>query len=341
MLKRRNALRYESLERREMMAGDVTAFVSNGDLFLEEATGHVGGDTGVFVSQLPDGKLRIAGNWAPDGTQSLVNGQTHQDFTVTGSLFVNFGSGQDIVTFLGGPDTPTFDEVHIDVGAVTATGTADDDVVMIWGAVTRGTMEIETGAGDDWVYITDAGIGDPMHPADLIIRTGSGVDGVDVEALRSVVYGKLEIQTFASLKESEADRVHVSDATMTSDLIVRTGGGNDDIWLNIANAYDDIEIDAGAGHDDVKLEYVNALDDLMARMGDGFDELELNNVSAVDASFLGEAGHDDIRKTGKNTFNSKVETGWEYVNGRLKFDFRREDFEIVHQLKRPIFNIGG
>jgi hypothetical protein len=341
MLKRRNALRYESLERREMMAGDVAAFVSNGDLYLNEEVGHVGGDTGVLVSQMPDGKIRVTGNFAPDGSRSLVNGQTFQDFTVTGSLFVNFGAGQDIVALDSGAAKPTFNEVHIDVGAATATGNTDDDVVMIWGAVTRGSMNIETGAGDDWVFITDAAIGDPTHPADLVIRTGSGADGVDVETLGSVVYGTLDIQTYSSLKETDADRVHVEDATMTGDLLIRTGGGDDDIWLNIAGAYDDIEIDAGAGHDDAKLEYVTALDDLMARMGDGFDELELNNFSAVDASFLGESGHDDIRKLGKNSFRSTVETSWEFVNGRRRLDFLKDDLEVIHQLKRPMIYIGG
>jgi hypothetical protein len=341
MSKRRNALRYEPLERREMMAGDVAAFVSNGDLYLNEAAGHVGGDTGVLVSQMSNGTIRVTGNWAPDGTRSLVNGQTFQDFTVTGSLFVNFGAGQDIVAFDSGAAKPTFNEVHIDVGAATATGNSDNDAVMIWGAVTRGSMHIDTGAGDDWVFITDAAIGDPTHPADLVIRTGAGVDGVDVESLGSVVYGTVDIQTYASLKETDMDRVHVADTTMTGDLLIRTGGGDDDIWLNIANAYDDIEIDAGAGHDDAKLEYVTALDDLMARMGDGFDELELNNVSAVDASFLGESGHDDIRKSGKNTFGSTVETSWEWVNGHIKLDFRREDFEVVKQLTRPVITIGG
>jgi hypothetical protein len=339
MFKRGNRLRIESLERREMMAGDVAAVMSGGDLHLTEAVGHEGADQCVMVSQLSDGRIRVFGNWAEDSTQSTVNGQAYQDFTVTGSLFVDFDAGKDLVMFDSGVAKPTFNEVHIDVGAATATGDSDNDDVIIWGAITRGSMFIDTGAGDDWVYITDASIGDPMHPADLVIRTGSGVDGVDVKTLSAVIHGSLDIQTYESLKETDNDRVLVEDATMTQDLRIRTGGGNDDVWLNIVAAYDDIEIETGDGHDKAKLEYVTALDDLMARMGDGFDNLELNNVSAADASLLGELGHDNVTKSGQNTFGTLVESSWEFYNGRRKMDFFREDFEVVHAVRRPFFKL--
>jgi hypothetical protein len=126
---------------------------------------------------------------------------------------------------------------------------------------------------------------------------------------------------------------------MTQDLRIRTGGGNDDVWLNIAAAYDDIEIETGDGHDKAKLEYVTALDDLMARMGEGFDNLELTDVSAADASLLGELGHDNVTKSGTNTFGTLVESSWEFYNGRREMSFLRKDYEVVKMLLRPTLKL--
>src|SRR5262245_54327038 len=45
------ALRVESLESRQMMAGDVTAYMSGADLYLTEAAGQTGRENSVIISQ--------------------------------------------------------------------------------------------------------------------------------------------------------------------------------------------------------------------------------------------------------------------------------------------------
>jgi hypothetical protein len=291
-------------------------------LDLTEATGQAGLDNSVWVSKLADGRIRVTGNFAPDGTRSLVNGQNYQDFTVTGKLNVNFGGGNDLVAFDSGAATPVFTEVNIDVGS--ATSAADEDDVMIWGAVSRGNVTINTGAGNDWVYVTGAAIGTPTSVGNLVINTGAGEDGVDVESLGSFLHGSIDIQTYASLSETDFDRVQVYDVAMANDLRVRTGGGNDDLLFNVVSAYDDIDIDTGAGNDKAKFDHVNALDDLMARMGDGTDRLEFWHSTAADLIADGGAGSGDaiwtrdpfaFPRLNTNSFGTKTLTNWEWVDG--------------------------
>jgi hypothetical protein len=311
----------EKLETRELMAGDVAASVMNGDLYLTEATGQAGLDNAVWISKLFNGNIRVDGNFAPDGTRSHVNGQNFQEFAVTGKLFVNFGGGRDLVAF-DGMSKPVFQEVNIDVGASTAVGNSDDDDVMIWGAVSRGNMNINTGAGEDWVYVTGADIGTMTNRASLTINSGAGADEVDVESLSNVLYGDLDIQTYATVTETDADLVNLEDVTMTGDLRIRLGGGDDNLLATIVSAYDDIDINTGAGKDTAKLDYVNALDDLMARMGDGDDRLEIYHSTAADFIADGEGGSDSIWTRSAsglprftNSFGTSTLSNWEWVNG--------------------------
>ena len=87
----------EQLETRQMMAGDVAAYVQNGNLYINEAANQVGLANGVRVAQLTNGQIQVIGTESNDGTTgvSRVNGVAAQNFTVPGSLFVNLGGGND------------------------------------------------------------------------------------------------------------------------------------------------------------------------------------------------------------------------------------------------------
>src|SRR5438309_1284781 len=99
MSNRHRKLRMEQMEARQMMAGDVTAMVQNGNLFLNEAMGQAGLDNSVQISQIDNNKIRVEGGLTGDGLMSKVNGAAFQDFDVTGGLFVKFGAGNDTVNF--------------------------------------------------------------------------------------------------------------------------------------------------------------------------------------------------------------------------------------------------
>ncbi|MBW8886060.1 MAG: hypothetical protein JF612_15080 [Planctomycetia bacterium] len=180
-------LRVESLESRQMMAGDVTASLLGGNLYLTEAAGQAGQENSVIISQLPGGQIRVAGNAqiTNGNVSSHVNGHAYQDFTVPGSLFVNFGGGNDRVIFDADPaSAPHFVNVNINVAAPeplvsarlatpvknTIYNSPDADQVFIWNAVTTGNMTINTGRDHDWVSMgIDSSTGQLDIGADLTI----------------------------------------------------------------------------------------------------------------------------------------------------------------------------
>ncbi len=147
MSNRYRKLNMETMEPRQMMAGDVTAAVSAGTLYLSEAAGQSGRDNSVVVSQVSAGKIRVTGNATKDNTVSKINGAASQDFNVAGGLVVRFGGGSDLVVF-DSAAPPTFTNVDIDTSAppilvqplmkgatgVTPLTTPDNDNVIIWGA---------------------------------------------------------------------------------------------------------------------------------------------------------------------------------------------------------------
>jgi hypothetical protein len=280
----------ERLEDRQMMAGDVAAYVQNGNLFINEATAHVGLDNSIRVTQLANGQIRVHGNGTlSDGTTSLVNGQAFQDFTVTGGLFVNFGGGQDLVVIGEGlGPIPTFGNVSIDLGVASAVGDADKDNLIVWALSTRGGMTVNTGASDDWVFLGGTQIGDGVGLDNLVINTGGGGDTATIKD-GSHIRGNLDIQTYSSLAETDADTAYFdTDAKVDMDVNVRLGGGDDFLMVTDPSdtlllwgglqTYGSMFVDMGAGDDEV---YIRA-----ASIGDGVGEDNL-------AIFTG-AGADDV-----------------------------------------------
>jgi hypothetical protein len=335
MFPRKRSFQLESLEARQMMAGDVAAYVQNGNLYLTEASGQAGMDNSVGIYQLANGNIRVEGRGAlSDGTMSLINGAAYQDYAVPGSLYVNFGGGNDLVVIgAEGPGgaTPSFNEVHIDVAnppPVIAPLTAsanqptgpfnlpDNDDVIIWGINTRGSMTVNTGDGDDWVYIADSMIGDGVGTDNLSIYTGAGADSVEIKDIPSTLPGNIFIQTYASLAETDADVVWFEHVYSRGDMQILLGGGNDLFHMESSSTLHDLYLDAGAGDDTATIQNVVAVDLFMAQMGDGNDSLSIDYLWGDKFSFQGGGGVDHLAKTANVFGHSLDQSGWEYINGR-------------------------
>src|SRR5258708_6010556 len=88
---RRPAL--EGLERRALLAGNVTAFFNSGSLLLS-------GDAaanGVSIEQVAGGKYVVSG-FALDGSPTLINGAPYKVFSgVTNDVAVNLEGGNDLL----------------------------------------------------------------------------------------------------------------------------------------------------------------------------------------------------------------------------------------------------
>lgn len=334
-------LRVESLESRQMMAGDITAYMSGGNLYLTEAAGQTGKENSVLISQLPGGQIRVEGNAqiTNSNVSSLINGHAYQDFTVPGSLFVNFGAGNDRVIFNQSPDlAPHFVNVNINVAAPeplvlarTATNTAvkstpDADQVFIWNAITTGSMTINTGRDHDWISMgSNTPTGQLDIGGDLVINSGAGADTVNIFTRQQHGAHNINIQTYSSLKETDADQVWLSNEVADNDILVRTGGGDDRVHLNNCTAFHDINLNAGAGNDTMDLIQDLAVDKLMADLGDGNDTLNIDTLYFANAANVilgGGNGSDSLnwKNIDPTKYSQFNKTSWERINGRLILD---------------------
>ena len=148
MSKSNKRFQFEQLEPRQMMAGDVTAVLQNGNLYLTEAKGQIGRDNGILVSELTNGKIHIQGT-AVTGTASKINGQPSQDFLMTGSLFVSFGAGNDRVEFSAIGPVISLQSIDLNLGPPTVTaGVSDNDSVSVANVKTAAGLSISPSMAD-------------------------------------------------------------------------------------------------------------------------------------------------------------------------------------------------
>jgi hypothetical protein len=337
MFARPRKLHMEQMERREMMAGDMTVFMQNGNLFINEATGQAGLDNAVSVGRLNDTTVRVTGlPTLADGTVSKINGNPFQDFTINAntSLFVNLGGGNDAFTFAPVGGEIKFNEIHINVAApplVATTRSAsivaqpltfpgpDNDVVVLERFHTTGDLSINTGVGDDLATIKNARIGEAgLTTANVAINTGAGADFVNVFSNIGTTFitGTLDVQTFSSVGESNPDAVFIESVGVQRDLHVRTGGGNDSITMTNVGVSHNLDFDAGAGADSASLDGISAVDSLMAKLGEGDDMLTTSNLFTKNLTLDGGAGFDRLTKKPDPFFaGTRTQTGWEYING--------------------------
>jgi hypothetical protein len=336
MSNRHRKLRMEQMEAREMMAGDVTASVSNGTLYINEAGGQSGRDNSVLISQIAPGKIRVAGN--PTTTDSSVSkvfdGNHHSktpvafvDFNVSCGLVVKLGGGSDLVIF-DQSAPPTFTDVNIDLAAPPIVAQpaavlngvvappimpADKDNLIMWGATINGSLTVNTGGDSDWVYIANTPI-----TGNVTINTGVGADTAQLQNLPGTVGGAIDIQLYSSLAEKDADVAWLDHVYANGNINVRGGDGADLIHLDNVTSYKDFNLDVGAGDDKVEINDVCAVDNFFANLGDGNDAITVNDLYVINktAKIDGGAGSDSITKTGALPTTQLKQAGFEWVNGR-------------------------
>ena len=328
MSKRFRKLNMETMEPRQMMAGDVTASVTAGSLYINETAGQTGRDNSVIVSQIAPGRIRVTGNGTTtDGTVSKVNGAAFQDFTVTNDLVVKLGGGSDLIVF-DQTAPPTFKNVNIDTaapaivaqplvvkGGVVATpfNAPDKDNIIMWGAKITGNLTVNTGADDDWVYIANTPIG-----GNVSINTGAGADTAQLQNLPGTIGGSVDIQLYSSLAEKDADVAWLDHVYAYGNINVRGGDGADLLHLDNVTSYKDFNLDAGAGDDKLEVNDVCAVDNFFAQLGDGNDNVTINDLYLINGKTQidGGAGSDSITKTGAFPTSQVTQSNFEWINGR-------------------------
>ncbi|QDU87614.1 hypothetical protein Pla175_09790 [Pirellulimonas nuda] len=295
----------ETMEKREMMAGDVTASIqSGGHLYIGEAVGNYQTANAVQVSQLSNGQIRVQGITNLDGTVTKVNGAAYKDFTVTGDLQVNLGAGNDKVVLAGGAN---FRNVTLNMDQLG--GPADADQVFVGSIRTTGGMTVRTGAGNDYVSFYNSSIGNDASDF-TSISTGAGVDSLRVEGWSSF-RGGMGVSTYNNVNENETDYVDMVGAVVYGTLAMNTGAGNDVLNMTGVTMGGNLFLNTGDGADTVRLREVQTIDDFYVSLGNGDDNLDLVYCRADHMQLDGGAGTDKLTRSQDGPVNSKTEVNFE------------------------------
>jgi hypothetical protein len=331
--KKTKKLRFEGLENRTLMAGDVNVYI--------DEIGHLGvwgdaADNAIEIKQ--SGKA-----WQVKGIDTTVNGHdSAQTFTgVRFDIYVDLGAGNDTVnaskgklpsgTFHvadGGGTTVvnlskiTASYVRVQTGdasdAITidncsanaflidtcAIGNADADVVTIVNSNTfDGGVGIVTGGGNDVVTIKSVAVA-----AGCLIDTSlageSDQDRVSVKNLRTRRYN-LEVLTGDGSDEVTLAnckinvRVRIVTATTSAD-------GNDTVTLQQIKSGESITVETGNGTDTATLTNLAAKVGIGVDMGQGYaDQLRLAHSHAIGTILLGGDGLNDTVSLSQNKWKKK------------------------------------
>lgn len=275
-----------------MVIGDVTVVLAGGNLYINEAAGSEGLKHGLRLTRLANGNIRVTGQ-DPTGTtgiSTLVNNVEAMEFFVTGALFVNLGNGEDeLIMDASGGWTPTFTDAAISMGTDGA-----EDRVLIWNIVTSGSLSVDTGGGDDWVFlggsITGEGIpivGDGYGFDRFTVNTGAGADTVTVKN-GAWIRGWVDIQTYGVVSEVDADVVYFdTEAVVMRDVDVRMGAGDDvllvtkdyvpEVYLGGLTVNGAMTIDMGEGNDRAYLRGTKVTGNFTLLTGAGADTVTMDN----------------------------------------------------------------
>jgi hypothetical protein len=234
---------FERLEARNMLAGNVTAELVDGDLIV---TGDAA-DNRIRIYRNAFGENKLFG----DGTS--VNGVDDGTFDLTdltGDVVARMGDGNDIVSFEGGfPATVLIDA-----------GNGNDHINSLAGASIAAGLVIDLGSGANSVGLSGRGFGREGYSlgfrvgTSTIITGGAQEDGVTVEQV--YVANDLVINTGAG-----ADRINVRRSTIGQFLGVDSGADSDRLFLfgtNVSTA----SLQTGAGTASIDLEFFYAKNDL-------------------------------------------------------------------------------
>ena len=308
--------KFETLESRQLMAGDVTATILSGNrLVITEAAGQIGTDNGVSIS-LVNGKIRVTGDYPAEGGSGIskINGKNFQDFMMPTNAFfnleVNLGKGNDSVSLPASATLPTFQTMKLNIGnpppvisasAFVAGGNSinnvpDTDEVWIEAARVKGAVSIYTGEANDRVFMGDFQVGSAGY-GNLSIDTGAGSDQVDLQTTsgqpQSLVKGILDLETYDHITELSSNSVNINGIKTNGNLQVRMGDGVDTLLINDTVSLAKMDLKTGGGIDTATLRKITTSQGLFANMGAGNDHLTLDTLTGK-ATLDGGLGYDEL-----------------------------------------------
>jgi hypothetical protein len=273
----------ESLESRQLLAGNVFVTVDGGDLIV---TGDARANEIQILQALQNGEP-IPGQYVITGlNNTTINNQPADRFTdVTDDFIIKLNGGNDILA-MGNGTTADFvipDDLEID----TAEG---NDVLRLDRIDVGDDATINTGNGADSLSMALRVGFLPRDNGDnsLFINTGARSDNVLLR--NTFVRADLSINTGP---DQYADTVDMLMMNIGDDTTLNTGGGDDTVRMSDVGVNDDFILLTGAGSDRVTMNRCE-VDEFFADLGAGRDRLELRDTFGRRATLNGGADGDGL-----------------------------------------------
>lgn len=318
----RRPLRIESLERRMLMAGDVSVLIRSGDLVI---TGDVNlGDVAESIRIEHDGtNYSVTGL---SGTTINGAGSPFQSAAVTRDIIVDLRTGNDSVEVKGlavenrlrvprnltvrggtGDDTIRVENVEV-VGVLNVDGAAGANTIDVKGsrltrdAVLRGGADTDTITIDQSQFLGKLTV-DPLAGTntidvknsssvakDALIRGGINVDSIAVDG--SSFSGKLTVDGLAG-ENTIAVR---GGSAVARDVLLKGGVEDDVITVESSGFSGKLTIDSGAGLDDLTIKDSDVTRDVSVKSLSGNTEVSIERVTArAKLSVVTGGGRDEVR----------------------------------------------
>lgn len=249
----RRRLGIESLERRLLMAGDVTAALKGGWLVV---TGDAEANQ-VLIQNPSPGEYSVTGADGTTVTGSPVTGVTKgikvnlkdgdntvaivgsggETFHATGDVKITTGKGNDRILVAG-----LQADGKVTLSSGNATGEVAFDQVLVTDSEFDKNLSVKTGSGHDWVGI---GQGDPLDDMLSDFLDEMGWDGLGIVPGDVDVTGKLSVAT-----GNGDDSLMICNSDIDGSASVNTGGGTDDCLVRDTTVDGAASVNMGGGNDD-------------------------------------------------------------------------------------------
>lgn len=235
----------EALEKKQMLAGTVTATITGAGHLVINGDSN---DNNITVEVSAAGDVDITAN---DGETIIDNGFSSSQ--LSGDVRINLRGGDDYI-YLDGPvySNSPIDDVRI-VG-----GAGDDYINARHLSGLSGNVKISGGGGSDYLALKYSDVS-----GNVSISGGSGDDMVGA-SYNEDISGNLRISTGGG-----NDSVYMVGATVQGNASVLTGSGNDNAYIKENSFSGNARLSMGGGNDSV----IASLNPLIAVGGGGFDDI--------------------------------------------------------------------
>ena len=245
---------YQQLESRRMLAGNVTATLTDGGFLILSGNQD---DNQVLVTTNESGDVEVTG----------LNDTTIND---TDDSFVADGVVEDLRLFLrGGDDMVSVEDVEFADRVVVRGGSGNDTIGFLRTTV-GDSLRIDSGSQGDFISLDTVNVGTLLN---ISSRGGEDVVGID----NSEIEGRTTVRT-----GSRSDRLAIRNSVHEAEVRVTTSGGSDFFGVDGLSVNDSARIQLGGRADAAFINDSEFLDSVNLGGNGGSDVLEVTGETSFE-----------------------------------------------------------